>query len=210
MEQSDGGASSCLKQLKSFIPKYDEYSWHPLMSGVIIEVHDPAVTKRDETAANSKRSKVEGNDREETQNRQERPLKSQKRDRMIKNDQTWCRVTTINIKILLQKGKNVHKAQNHAKCLQGNTKELRKNAKTITKGTKNRCKMNTKQAEHNFKWQKRCKTITEAQKTTTYHILHQNVQQWPEQSQQTQNVVKWVKRGKNELQTSWKCTKHSI
>lgn len=30
------------------------------------------------------------------------------------------------------------------------------------------------------------------------------MQQWPEQSQQTQNVAKWVKRGTNELQTSWK------
>lgn len=91
------------KQLKRFIPKYDEYSWHPLMSGVIIEVQRAYKTrayKWDETATNFKWPKVEGNDHKETQNRQETPLKSQKRHTMIKNDQTWCSVTTINTKIL--------------------------------------------------------------------------------------------------------------
>lgn len=88
------------KQLKSFIPKYDEYSWHPLVSGVIIEVQRSCSDKKGTRQPQTPNGQRWREMTVKTQIRQETPLKSQKRHRMIKNDQTWCRVTTINIKIL--------------------------------------------------------------------------------------------------------------
>lgn len=67
------------KQLKSFIPKYDEYSWHPLVSGVIIEVQrscsDKKATRQPQTPNGQRWREMTV----KTQIRQETPLKSQKK-----------------------------------------------------------------------------------------------------------------------------------
>lgn len=61
--------------------------------------------------------------------------------------------------------------------------------------------MNTKQAEHNFKWQKRCKTITEAQKTTTYH---QNNPKLCKNNQNSPNKHKMLQNEWKEAQINYK------
>lgn len=106
----------------------------------------------------------------------------------------------------------------------------------ITKGNKNNChkkgikgpqrhpkapktdakwqEKNTKQAEHNFKWQKRCKTIREAQKPPTHHISLQNNPKLRKNDQNSPNKHKMLQNEWKEAQINYKplekCTKHSI